>query len=153
MVKKFGNKFCTFYVVRHGETEANVSRILQGHNDFPLTEEGKRQASELAKKFININFDHVFASDLLRARRTAEIIVLEHKLLVITKKLLRERTFGRFEGKTYAQYDQELRQAILKFETLTEQEKFSFKFSQDIESDEEIARSMRYCPQESHRLL
>ena len=117
----------------------NVKRILQGHSDFPLTEEGIKQVSILAKKLANIRFDHAFSSDLLRAKRTAEIIVLEHKLIVNTKKLLRERTFGRLEGRPYDDYERKkLRDAVLKYESLQDKEKFSFKFREDIESDEEI---------------
>ena len=130
---------CIFYIVRHGETEGNVKRLLQGHSDFPLTEKGIKQAQILADKFKKIHFDHAFSSDLLRAQRTAEIIALEHKLMVRTRKILRERTFGRLEGKPYDHYERkELRLAVLKFEELSEKEKFSFKFRDDIESDEEI---------------
>lgn len=131
-------QYCTFYIVRHGETEGNVNKVLQGHADFPLTEEGIRQAQVLAKKFNSIKFDHAFSSDLLRAKRTADIIALEHKLIVITRKLLRERTFGKLEGKSYDDYSNELKEAILRYEKLSEKEKFTFKFREDIESDEEI---------------
>jgi len=133
------SKYCTFYIVRHGETVGNVNRILQGHIDLPLTEEGIVQAKMLAQKLASVKFDHAFSSDLLRAKRTAEIIAIEHKLAVIAKKILRERTFGIFEGKSYDVYDNELKEAVLTFESLTEKEKYSFKFRQDIESDEEIA--------------
>ena len=129
---------CTFYIVRNGETEGNVKKVFQGQTDYPLTNKGKKQAKESAVKFSGIRFDTVFSSDLMRAKKTAEIIAVEHRLIVITKKLLRERTFGRLEGKPHADYSRELKEAILKFETLSEKEKFSFKFREDIESDAEI---------------
>ncbi|MBI4226385.1 histidine phosphatase family protein [Candidatus Roizmanbacteria bacterium] len=133
-------QYCIFYIVRHGETEGNVKRILQGHSDFPLTEEGIKQAQKTAQILKQVKFDQAFSSDLLRARRTAEIIALEHKIIVKTSKLLRERSFGRLEGKSYEEYVNELVEIILQYEALSEKEKFSFKFREDIESDEEIIR-------------
>lgn len=61
------NNFCTFYVVRHGETEWNVARKIQGHLDSSLTENGLSQAKELGKQLQTTHFDAVFSSDLLRA--------------------------------------------------------------------------------------
>jgi len=92
-------KYCTIYLVRHGETEWNEKKLVQGQTDTLLNKKGIIQAKELGKKFEQINFVAVFSSDLLRAKRTAEIMVLEKKLAVVTTKALRERLFGRFEGK------------------------------------------------------
>jgi broad specificity phosphatase PhoE len=96
------NRKTTFYIVRHGQTEWNEQGLMQGNADSPLTEKGERQAQETSEKLKYINFDLVFSSDLLRAKRTAEIIALEHKLAVETTKLLRERNFGGYEGQPYA---------------------------------------------------
>ncbi len=134
------NQYCTFYIVRHGETEANVKRILQGHLDYPLTKDGIRQAKKAARKLSGVRFDEAFSSDLLRAKRTAEIITLEQNIAVKTSRLLRERSFGRLEGKSYQDYVNELKEIILQYEALSEKEKFSFKFREDIESDEEIVK-------------
>lgn len=92
---------CTFYLVRHGETEFNTKKILQGHLDSPLTEKGIADAKLLGQKLKNIRFDLVFSSDLLRAKRTAEIITSEKKLAIESTKILRERSFGELEGKPY----------------------------------------------------
>lgn len=86
-------KYCTFYIVRHGETLWNVKGLLQGIKDSALTPTGEKQARELAAELESVNFDVIFSSDLLRARRTAEIIALERKLAVKTSQLLRERQF------------------------------------------------------------
>ncbi|MFA6081032.1 MAG: histidine phosphatase family protein [Patescibacteria group bacterium] len=94
--------FCTLYIVRHGETEWNVKKIIQGYEDIPLNKKGEAQAKELAKKLRHIKFDAVFSSDLIRARRTAEIITLEKKLAVQTTKALKERYFGKYQGKSFA---------------------------------------------------
>lgn len=95
------NKLTTFYLVRHGETEYNLKGIAQGHLDSPLTPKGIEDARKLGVKFKDIFFDMIFSSDLLRAKRTAEIISLERNLAVQTTKLLRERHYGKYEGKPY----------------------------------------------------
>lgn len=139
MVKsKKQNHYCTFYIVRHGETKANQEGVLQGQSDSPLTEEGIFQAKKAAKKLKKVHFDEAFSSDLLRAKRTAEVISQEHKLIVKTAKLIRERAFGKFEGKKYEEFGDELREAFLKFESLVGRQKFRFKLSPEVESDEEI---------------
>ena len=91
----------TFYIVRHGQTKWNLEGLMQGHSDSPLTKEGEEQAKILGDKLKNIKFDLVFSSDLFRAKRTAEVIALEHMLAVKTTELLRERNFGKYEGQPY----------------------------------------------------
>ena len=127
------NKLTTFYLVRHGETEYNVKKIIQGQSDSPLTKKGIEEVKNVAKKLKGIKFDYVFSSDLLRAKRTAEIIALEHKLEIQTNKLLRERRFGNLEGKSNSELKWEKR-----FDNLTNEQKYTYKHSPDIESDEEI---------------
>ncbi len=94
------NNSSIFYIVRHAETKFNVSKILQGHLDSSLTKHGVSETKKLGLRFKNINFDLVFSSDLLRAKRTAEIILLERELAVQTTAVLRERFYGKFEGKS-----------------------------------------------------
>ena len=125
----------TFYIVRHGQTEYNQNLIIQGHADSPLTELGEEQARNLAKKLKGVKFDAVFSSDLVRAKRTAEIIAKERQLEVIEKEIIRERTYGRLEGKSQSllnKYDEI-------FASLTENEKFAYKMEPDVESHKEGA--------------
>ncbi|MFA6533114.1 MAG: histidine phosphatase family protein [Patescibacteria group bacterium] len=96
------HNYCTLYIVRHGETDWNIKKIIQGHVDIPLNKKGEAQAKELAKKLRNVKFDAVFSSDLIRAKRTAEIIMLEKKLVVQTTKALKERYFGKYQGRSFA---------------------------------------------------
>lgn len=128
------NSYTIFYIVRHGETEWNTKGLLQGHNDSPLTKRGEEQARETAKILQNIKFDLAFSSDLLRAKRTIEIIALEKKLAVETTKLLRERNFGKYEGQPYAA----LKTFDELIERLSDEEKFAYK-TEDMESDEDLA--------------
>ena len=59
------------WFVRHGETVWNVERRYQGHGDSELTEAGRAQVEAIGKRFRNIPFDHLYSSDLGRARSTA----------------------------------------------------------------------------------
>jgi broad specificity phosphatase PhoE len=90
---------CTIYLVRHGQTYGNADQIIQGHSDISLTEKGEQQAHERRSDLKHIYFSKVYSSDLIRAKRTAEILNLERKCAHQTTELLRERYFGSYEGK------------------------------------------------------
>ncbi|MFR8426389.1 MAG: phosphoglycerate mutase family protein [Roseburia inulinivorans] len=64
------------YFVRHGETEWNVKKKIQGKTDIPLNENGIRQAKELACQLVeeDISVKHVYHSPQLRAAETARIV-------------------------------------------------------------------------------
>lgn len=130
------NNYCTFYLVRHGETEWNRQEIIQGQQDSGLTKKGIKQAKKLAKVFKKIKFDQVFSSDLLRAHKTAKLITIEKKIIIKTTKLLRERFFGPYEGKKFSEIQGELRKLIQKMSQLPEKKLFTNK--KIIESNEEL---------------
>lgn len=90
-------------LIRHGETVWNTSFKYQGHTDIALNENGMRQAELLANKLSTEEFHAIYASDLIRAKKTAEIIAKHHKLKVVTSQRLREICFGQWEGLTYSQ--------------------------------------------------
>jgi broad specificity phosphatase PhoE len=129
------NDATTFYIVRHGETDWNVQRKLQGQTDIPLNENGEAQAKEVAKKFKDIKFDLAYSSDLLRAKRTADIILLEKALLVQTTVSLRERKFGTLEGEPSEVFFQYIRELKNK----TREERLKHRIVEDYENDEELA--------------
>ncbi len=89
------------YIVRHGQTDWNVQRLIQGQTDVPLNKTGEVQAGKLSEKLRGINFDAAFSSDLSRAKKTAEIITMEKKIAVSTTNALRERYFGKFQGHSF----------------------------------------------------
>lgn len=132
------DNYCTLYIVRHGETEWNKSGVVMGQKDSPLTAEGVEQAQATAEQLKDIHFDSIFSSDSLRAHRTAEIIKLERQLAIETSKLLRERSYGHFEGKSVAGYREAVKHLLEKAKRLPEKEQWKFKFGEDIESDEEV---------------
>jgi len=129
--------YCTLYIVRHGETEWNVQGRLQGHHDIPLNKTGQKQAEELGKILDKVKFAKSFSSDLLRAKETAEIILLKKKIAVETTKLLRERFFGKFEGRLWRE-DKEYQKLLKDFENLSKEEKKVRKPYPDMESDEDL---------------
>ena len=55
------------YIARHGQTDWNKERKMQGHSDIPLNEEGEKQAIELNERLKDIHFDKIFSSDFLRS--------------------------------------------------------------------------------------
>lgn len=88
-----------FYFVRHGETDANKQRILQGWSgDYPLNETGILQADHLAERLPQVFFEKVYVSSLRRALETAQILCrrLQAPLEVIED--LREWRLGAWEG-------------------------------------------------------
>lgn len=131
-------KYAIIYLVRHGETEWNTKKLIQGHSDSPLTNNGVDQANKLAKRLEHIKFDAIFSSDLLRAKRTAEILKLERDLVINTTHLLRERNYDELEGKTWEDIRKDQKELMDKFEALSEEEKKSFKYTPNSESDNEI---------------
>jgi probable phosphoglycerate mutase len=90
----------TLLLVRHGETDWNAAGRLQGHTDRPLNESGRRQARELADRLAGDGIAAVYASDLSRARETAEIIGARLGLEVVVDPDLREKDWGSWEGLT-----------------------------------------------------
>ena len=86
------------YVIRHGQTEWNVLKKMQGSVDIPLNEKGLEQA-EITKSNLNdISLDVILCSPLIRAKQTADIINSDRNLEIIIDDRLRERTYGEFEG-------------------------------------------------------
>jgi broad specificity phosphatase PhoE len=94
-------------LVRHGETLWNKERRLQGHQDSPLTEDGKKQIAFLAEALKNEKIDAAYCSDLGRAIDSSKVILASHNLKAIQKRELRERSHGIVQGMTQKQADKE----------------------------------------------
>lgn len=84
------------YIIRHGKTDFNKANILQGRSDYPLNEEGIKQAKETAEMLKGVKFDHVFSSPLIRAIQTAELIAPDN-MIKVDRRLI-EMDYGRYEG-------------------------------------------------------
>lgn len=90
-------------LIRHGETEWNSAARIQGFRDIGLSERGRRQAQVLARHLAEQRLDAVYASDLSRAVQTAEPLAHQRALELRIDARLKERSFGLFEGSTYAE--------------------------------------------------
>lgn len=91
-------------LVRHGETDWNLHRRIQGSTEIPLNDTGRRQAREGAERLSSIEWAGIVASPLSRARETAEIIAAELGLdapLIVDDIV--ERHHGDLEGLTFAE--------------------------------------------------
>lgn len=91
------------FLIRHGQTDHNVKKILQGHKDIPLNVNGIKQSRRLGEymKEQNIKFDKVYSSDLVRCQETIREVLNLSGQDTITVELnsdLRERFMGPIEG-------------------------------------------------------
>jgi broad specificity phosphatase PhoE len=92
------------YLIRHGETDWNKNRQIQGQLDVPLNVNGVSQAQRIAKRLSALPLNAIYSSDLLRAKQTAEEIKRHHEhTQLVTFNDLRERSFGDWEGLFYDQ--------------------------------------------------
>lgn len=91
--------------IRHGETAWNVDTRLQGHLDIALNTKGLWQAGQAARALADEPIAAIYASDLLRAWHTASAIAQSSGAPQVASQNLRERCFGCFEGKTYAEIE------------------------------------------------
>ena len=91
-----------FCLVRHGETDWNAERRLQGHTDIPLNTRGLAQAKQMAKtlKSSHFQFDVLYTSDLQRAKQTIKAIEDLYAVAATSHSMLRERHLGVLQGLT-----------------------------------------------------
>ena len=85
------------YLIRHGETQWNKQRLLQGKTDMPLNENGRQVARMTAEGLRGIAFDQVYSSPLSRAYETARLVT-EGRYPIRKDERLTEIGFGVYEG-------------------------------------------------------
>jgi len=95
----------TLLLVRHGETDWNADGRLQGHTDRPLSDFGRRQGRQLAGELADEELEAIYASDLARARETAEIVGERLGMAAVLDWDLREKDWGTWEGLTAVERD------------------------------------------------
>ena len=97
-------------LARHGETDYNKNKKVQGHSDIPLNEEGIKQGKEAGKKITDYDIDVAYSSTLGRAFDTARYMLdnsnneINKMLDVIKDKRLIEKSYGDYEGISFAEY-------------------------------------------------
>ncbi|CNK86700.1 adenosylcobalamin/alpha-ribazole phosphatase [Yersinia alsatica] len=85
------------FLLRHGQTEANLRGVFCGLTDLALTPQGVEQAGEVAGWLANVDFAQGVSSQLLRARHTADIVLAGHQVDAHTDSQLNEMHFGEWE--------------------------------------------------------
>jgi broad specificity phosphatase PhoE len=88
------------YLVRHGSVVGTHTHRFIGHLDVPISETGEAELNALAARLSKIPLVAVYTSDLIRARRSAEIVAAPHGLTPRVTSSLREMAMGRWEGLT-----------------------------------------------------
>ncbi len=86
------------YIMRHGKTDWNERKKLQGRTDIPLNDVGRKMAAEAAQVYKNVPLDVCYCSPLTRARQTAEIFLKDRDIPIIADERLIEMSFGIYEG-------------------------------------------------------
>lgn len=89
------------YLVRHGQTDANVEKKYCGQTDVDLNHKGLMDAASIAKVLKNTSIDSIVSSDLKRTIKTAELINEYHQLEIERISEFREINFGKFENLTF----------------------------------------------------
>jgi len=92
------DKKVTLYFVRHGETQYNVEKRMQGFCDSPLTERGIFQAKSVGKGLSHINFKAAYSSDSQRVLDTAKYAIGNQDIPLIIDPRLKEMNFGVLES-------------------------------------------------------
>jgi len=88
----------TLIVIRHGETEWNREKRMQGTTDTPLSDIGRSQAQALGRRLAARRFSALYSSDLSRAHDTARAVAGHTGHRITVDPRLQERRFGIFEG-------------------------------------------------------
>lgn len=87
------------YILRHGETDWNLKRLVQGSTDIPLNDYGRYLARQTADGMKDVSIDIVYTSPLKRAKETAQIVLGEKKkYILIEEPRIQEMNFGEYEG-------------------------------------------------------
>ena len=90
----------SIFLIRHGETAGNATRVLQ-FPDIPLTPRGQEQAARLGERLAREGITGILSSDMTRAAMTAEAVARATRLPVTFEPLLHERNFGDIRGRAY----------------------------------------------------
>ncbi len=91
------------YLIRHCEAMGNKRRIFQGTTDCDISETGAKQLEFLKERFKDIHLDAVYSSPLIRTKKTAQAVVGDRDLAIVSNKGLIELDGGVVEGRPFAE--------------------------------------------------
>ena len=95
------------YITRHGQTDGNVNKIMDGIRDIDLNSNGVEQAKQTRDELKDIKFDLIICSPLTRTKHTMEIININNFNVVYDDRI-KERDCGEFTGLTFDSLDRDL---------------------------------------------
>ncbi len=98
------------YITRHGETQWNRERRLQGRKDSNLTDLGQNQAKKLSKRLKDIKFNAVYSSSSERTLQTAKLICNKKEASIIPCEELMEIALGKWEGMSIEEIDKQYKE-------------------------------------------
>ncbi len=110
--KDYSRSFTLFGLLRHGQTEWNIEKRIQGFGDSPLTAEGRDQTAKWLKTLQGYRWDRILASDLGRVRETVAILNNHLQLPVHFDPRLREQGWGEWEGLTLPYVQETFREEL-----------------------------------------
>ncbi|MGB3682016.1 MAG: histidine phosphatase family protein [Rubrobacteraceae bacterium] len=124
-------------LIRHGQSTANATGVWQGQLDFPLSDKGRAQARLAGQAISAAPPEAIYASPLLRAYETAQLIAEGSGLEggVVTLPGLQERRGGLLEGTTAREREERYPDLMRKFSSLEESDRWALV---DAETDEEV---------------
>jgi broad specificity phosphatase PhoE len=133
-----GQPSAKLYLVRHGRTDWNAMRILQGGIERDLDDEGRRQAEQAAKRFYEIPFQAIYSSVMARARQTAEIIAKSKDLEVRLLEGIHEGSYGCYEGTSIPDFERKFAEKFIERSKLSFEEQMRFRLGDGIDSSQDI---------------
>lgn len=128
--------YCTIYLVRHGESEANANQLFG--LDTKLTQKGRAQAKLLRDALKKIHFDAIVSSPYIRVQQTVGYIAKERKLEILTKEALRERHEGILNGRSTKELTEEIKKMYELRRTLPYKKWKSMSVAEGWEPDEKL---------------
>lgn len=129
-----------FYIVRHGTTDVPPNILVPGGNsDVPLSDKGRKQASQLIQRFETTQFDRIISSNMIRAQDTVAPVAQSKGIEVFNTPLLRERVYGEVieSGKEHPESGKVLNE-LFNFWRTGHIHRKNTRLTHDMETDEEM---------------
>lgn len=95
------------YITRHGQTDGNLYRIMDGVRDIELNKEGIKQANITKEMLKDVKFDLIICSPLIRTKHTMEIININNVPVIYDERII-ESDCGEFTGKSFDSLDRDI---------------------------------------------
>jgi len=132
----------TVYILRHGTTPWNQEGKWQGETDIELAPEGIVEAEKQSAAFTSagVKFDAVWASNLKRAHRTAEIVSAPHGVVPVPSAALRECSLGEFEGMHKSDIHSKYEHIFNRLKALPHEERINSAYFEGLETPADMSK-------------